>query len=126
MALLHISDWHSFPSRPEAFVEVHLSLWSAIADISPFVDRLMSLILAGRSVDGSEIDIEMALREALANAIIHGNHADPTKPVEVICRCSADGEVWLTIRDRGAGFDVTAVPDPTAAENRRLTYETCS
>lgn len=116
MALVHISDYQVSGSEP--FVEVRLSLWSSVASISRFVDRLMSLIMTRPSPDGSEINIEIALHEALANAVVHGNHEDPTKPVEVMCRCSADGEVSITIRDQGTGFDVNAVPDPTTADNR--------
>ena len=120
MALVHISDYH-LGSRSEPFVEVRLSLWSPVASIPRFVDRLMSLIMARRSADGSEIDIEIALLEALSNAVIHGNHEDPIKPVDVMCRCSADGAVSITIRDHGTGFDVNAVPDPTTADNRMST-----
>jgi serine/threonine-protein kinase RsbW len=82
------------------------------------VDQLMAFITKFREVDGSEIEIEIALREAVANAVIHGNHEDPRKRVHVSCHCRADGEVSLTVRDQGQGFDSTAIPDPTAPENR--------
>ena len=68
--------------RSYPFVELE-SVASRVADISPFVDRFMQLIKAllheSRYEDGSEVDIEVALREALANAIIHGNEEDPQK-----------------------------------------------
>jgi serine/threonine-protein kinase RsbW len=47
----------------------------------------MRFILKFRSADGSEIDIETALREALANAVIHGNGENSYKRVYVDCRC---------------------------------------
>ena len=56
------------------------------------------------------------MREALANAIIHGNHEDRRKQVHVTCRCEPD-EVSITVKDEGKGFDVNSVPDPTAPEN---------
>jgi serine/threonine-protein kinase RsbW len=80
----------------------------------------MRFILHFRNADGSEIDIEVAVREALANAVIHGNGEYPDKYVSILCRCYMDGEVVIAIRDQGAGFDSETVPDPTAAENRRL------
>jgi anti-sigma regulatory factor (Ser/Thr protein kinase) len=61
-------------------------------------------------------DVEIALREALANAIIHGNHEDRRKHVHVTCRCEPD-EVSIAAKDEGSGFDITTVPDPTAREN---------
>ncbi len=48
---------------------------SEVGSISPFVDRLMLLIR--KCVPDGESDVEIALREALANAIIHGNHESP-------------------------------------------------
>ncbi len=106
----------SFHSAP--FVELRQSFASQVQVISQFVDQLMRFILHFRSADGSELDIEMALHESLANAVIHGNSENPCKCVHVECRCYTDGEVSITIRDEGPGFDTTAVPDPTTAESR--------
>jgi serine/threonine-protein kinase RsbW len=81
----------------------------------------MHFIARFRNADGSELDIEMALREALANAIVHGNQRDSRKCVHVACRCSTDGEVSITVQDEGQGFDADSVSDPTTPENRLLT-----
>jgi serine/threonine-protein kinase RsbW len=61
-------------------------------------------------------DVEIALREALANAILHGNHEDRRKHVHVSCRCVPD-EVSIAVKDEGKGFDTDDVPDPTAPQN---------
>jgi serine/threonine-protein kinase RsbW len=71
-------------------IETELSLRSEVAAISPFVDKLMFLIKRCRCAPGNETDIEIALREALSNAVIHGNHEDPRKLVYVSCRCQAE------------------------------------
>ncbi len=76
----------------------------------------MHLIRKCRCVPGDEEDIETALREALANAVIHGNHEDTGKQVSIGCRCGTD-EVSIVIRDEGQGFDINGVPDPTTPEN---------
>lgn len=101
-----------------SFVELRQSLPSVVEAISPFLDQLMRFVKKFRNGDGSEVDIEIALREALTNAIVHGNHEDPEKRVYVETRCSQDGEVSLTIRDQGKGFDYLVLPDPTATWNR--------
>jgi len=108
---------HSVP-----FVDVRQSIPSKVAAISPFVDQLMRFILKFRSADGSETDIEMALQEALANAVIHGNGENSYKRVYVACRCYMDGEVLITVRDEGQGFDSNAIPDPTSRENLLFTH----
>ena len=111
------SNGHSVP-----FIELRQTLPSKVAAISPFVDQLMRFILNFRSADRSETDIEMALREALANAVIHGNGENSFKRVYVECRCYVNGEVSITVRDEGRGFDWNAIPNPTFRENLLFTH----
>jgi serine/threonine-protein kinase RsbW len=108
--------------RSVPFVELRQSLPSQVGIISPFVDQLMRFIARFRIRNGSELDIEIALREALANAIVHGNQESPRKRVYVTCRCTTDGEVSITVEDEGQGFGSESVLDPTTPENRLLTY----
>jgi hypothetical protein len=61
---------------------------SEVAAIPPFVDKLMVFIKKCRCVAGNEVDVEISLREALANSVVHGNHEDPRKHVTstaVVC-----------------------------------------
>jgi anti-sigma regulatory factor (Ser/Thr protein kinase) len=60
--------------------------------------------------------VEIAVREALANTIIHGNHENPRKYVYVRC-CFKRDEVSIALKDEGGGFDINTVADPTAREN---------
>jgi serine/threonine-protein kinase RsbW len=104
-------------SRSFPFVELQQCLSSQVAIISPFVDQLMCFIARYCDLEESESEIELALREALVNAIIHGNQEDLQKRVYVTCRCTTDGEVSITVEDEGQGFEDTTVADPTTAEN---------
>jgi serine/threonine-protein kinase RsbW len=109
------------PSDSVPFVELRQSFPSDIQAISPFVDQLMGFIAKFRNPDSGESDIEVALREALANAIVHGNREDPRKRVFVTCRCTTNGEVSITVQDEGPGFECDTLPDPTARENQLRT-----
>jgi len=60
--------------------------------------------------------IDMAVREAVTNAMVHGNQEDETKSVEVILSC-LDDALEIEIRDQGEGFDPANVPDPTEPAN---------
>jgi serine/threonine-protein kinase RsbW len=71
---------------------------------------------------GTQEELEIAIHEALANAVIHGNHKNHEKQVHVACRCSMDGEVLISVRDEGEGFDSRAVRDPTEAQRLLLTH----
>lgn len=102
-----------------AYFELRQLLPSQIEVLSSCIDQIMNFIAKVRNVDGSEVDIEVALREALANAIVHGNGEDSRKHVWVRCRCTTNGEVSITVQDEGQGFESATVPDPTIPENRR-------
>jgi serine/threonine-protein kinase RsbW len=109
-------------SRFHPVVELRQSFPSQVKAIEPCVEQLMCFISKFRNQDGSEADIETAVHEALANAIVHGNREDPDKRVYVVCCCDLDGEVSITISDQGQGFDSRAVPDPTAPENQMAAH----
>ena len=66
--------------------------------------------------DDAAFGIDMAVREAITNAIVHGNKEDETKKVELTFNCSQDA-VEIQVKDQGEGFDPGSVPDPTAPEN---------
>jgi len=110
---------HSSHSAP--FVGLRNTLPSDVDIISPFVEQLMRFISRFRVAGGNDIEIEVALREALVNAIVHGNEEDPNKLVYVKCRCTRDGEVSITVEDEGNGFEHEAVPDPTSPDNQLRT-----
>ena len=60
--------------------------------------------------------VDMAVREAVANAVKHGNLLDETKRVEITLECSSEG-FEITVRDFGKGFEIEEIPDPTHPEN---------
>ena len=66
--------------------------------------------------EDSIFGIDMAVREAVANAVKHGNKLDETKDV-VITLKEISGGMEITVRDFGQGFAVEQVPDPTNPEN---------
>ena len=70
---------------------------------------------AGLDEDGSHW-IGMAVREAVANAIKHGNKLDPKKKVNATFDLE-DGVLGVVISDEGEGFDPTQVGDPLNAQN---------
>jgi serine/threonine-protein kinase RsbW len=102
---------HAGPS-----IYMSLTMRSEIEAISPLVDRLMRLIRAGHCVSGDDCDVEVALREALANAVLHGNKRDTRKKVLVSCRIRPGKELSIVIRDEGNGFDPANIPDATSVD----------
>lgn len=100
----------------------HLAIGSRFENI-----ELVQLVLKD-SLDQLGLDddnrhwIDVAVREAVANAIKHGNLQDPAKQVHVdltIENGEAAASDWLVIRvqDEGVGFDPADLEDPLAPEN---------
>lgn len=61
----------------------------------------------------------LAVRESVINAVHHGNHDDRSKHVivEFSTQAGPPPAVVISVRDEGAGFDLSEVADPLAAEN---------
>jgi serine/threonine-protein kinase RsbW len=66
------------------------------------------------------LNAALAVREALINAIVHGNRSNPALDVQVTLTASASS-LEASVVDRGKGFDAVATPDPTLGENRLKT-----
>ena len=61
--------------------------------------------------------VQLALQEAVANAIRHGCRGDVSKLVHCSVSCDESGEVIIVVRDPGAGFDPGAIADPLDTTN---------
>ena len=85
----------------------------AVADAAAAAAEVVSRAEFG---DEAIFGIDMAVREAVTNAVLHGNLEDETKTVEVTFSTSSEA-VEISVRDMGEGFDPENVPDPTAEQN---------
>jgi len=109
-----------------SILEIDYWMPSRIQAISPLVDRLMRLIERAKCVPGAEFEVELAIREALGNAVVHGNQENPDKKVHVRCRCESGNEVSFIVTDQGKGFDFLKTlgngltSDPAAAHGHGI------
>jgi serine/threonine-protein kinase RsbW len=107
----------SLPSSSSETGPIRMSLSSRFENIE------MAQHLCGKLLEGWDLNEEtthwilMALREALANAIKHGNSQDLAKRVHLEMDVK-DHILRIRIQDEGTGFDPGEVLDPLAPENR--------
>ena len=94
-----------------------VTLPADIMAISPVVGWVMRLVGELEKVEGKEFEIEMALREALANAVLHGCKADPAKKVEISVTGDQEQGITIVVCDPGSGFDPASVPSPDNDSN---------
>ncbi len=75
--------------------------WESLA---PARQAILEFITPGCAGEAEEIDILVALQEALANAVLHGCGSNPSQTVH--CRVEIDpSAITITVRDPGPGFD---------------------
>lgn len=77
-------------------------------------DGVMQIVREKRCAEGHEVEIEIAVKEALANAIKHGCGGDSSKCVQCCVAVEDDGELLIVVRDPGPGFDPASIPNPLA------------
>jgi len=85
--------------------------------VGPVVQGIMELVTKMKVAVGREDAIELALTEALANAVIHGAKGDPSKIIECDVGCDECRGVLIVVRDPGDGFDPAVIPNPVQGEN---------
>jgi len=85
--------------------------------VDPVVQSVMEVIRKTQCVTGKEDAIELALTEALANAVVHGAKADPSKVVECDVACDETRGILIVVRDPGNVFDPATIPSPIHGEN---------
>jgi serine/threonine-protein kinase RsbW len=97
------------------FCEVIPSTFDALNTIE---EKIMAAVKDLPCAPEDLFGASLSLREALTNAILHGNQNDPAKRVLIacFCECARDGGLLLVVRDEGQGFNPDEVPDPTGAE----------
>lgn len=91
-----------YKSNPELLPEIE----------NYIIDKITELNLSHELMN----NIELAVAEAAANSILHGNKSDKSKEVQIKIHIS-DSKLSISFKDEGAGFNPSEVPDPTKPEN---------
>lgn len=89
---------------------------SRIEDACRAREKLLQTVQSRSFPTRACFSIQLALEEALANAIWHGNGGDPARKVQISCRVD-DTRFEITICDEGPGFDPRKTPNPTDETN---------
>jgi serine/threonine-protein kinase RsbW len=85
--------------------------------VSPVIGKIMAVISEMECAAGRGFEIELALYEALANAIKHGSANDPSKQIQCCVACDHARGMLIIIRDPGPGFDPASIPCPIVGQS---------
>src|SRR5262245_7190884 len=88
--------------------------------IPPTIEKILVAAAAVGFSDAQRESLTIALSEALANAVVHGNGLRPGATVSVGLELDPRSHATVTVRDSGPGFDRGSLPDPSDAEHLLL------
>lgn len=84
---------------------LNISIPATADDIARVSDTVAEVLLDLGIAEEKQLEIGLALQEALANAVVHGCNNDPSKNVH--CRLNSDGQgrVLIIVSDPGSGME---------------------
>ncbi len=101
---------------PDLKQTIQFSLPSTLDYITGAAAHLTETLVRFGIITVEELNIKIALVEALTNAMEHGNGFDPKKLVKVEAKF-LENKAEIKIADQGKGFNHSKLPNPTAPEN---------
>ena len=103
------------PDRLDVLVDETVP--ASLVGLPSVVARIMEAVGRTGCAEGHEFEVEVAVNEALANAVRHGCKENPEHSVQVCVACDMDRGLIIVVRDPGGGFDPSCLPSPVSGEN---------
>jgi serine/threonine-protein kinase RsbW len=116
------TEWARTEALEDDENRIEIVIPGRVDAVGPAVDRIMSRVRETECIEGHEFEVEVALLEALANAVEHGCGGDEAKQVTVLAACCPECGLLVVIRDPGSGFEPENLPNPVEGENLYRTH----
>lgn len=97
-------------------MNLNLTIPGDVKAIDPVVDKVMWVVSQLGCAVGKEFEVETGLREALANAVVHGCKNDPGKEIQFVVAADQNKGMIIIVRDPGGGFEPGDIPSPIVGE----------
>ncbi len=98
-------------------LQLKVTLAAEKTAVDPVVQGIMAIVRQMQCAPGSEDAIELALAEALANAVVHGCRSDLSQIIECDVAYDEKRGMLIVVRDPGPGFDPKVLPNPVQGQN---------
>ena len=105
------------PSPRKTVVRLDLSFPADLARVPDALEQASAVVTQLYSADTRDM-IQLALQEALTNAVVHGSAEDASLTVHFRIEQDTDS-VLFTVSDSGRGFDPATLPDPRTEDRMR-------
>ena len=112
----HVAPTFDFETN-KLVLKLKVTMAAEKKSVDPVVQGIMKVIRETECASGKEDAIELALGEALSNAVVHGAQSDPSKIIECDVACDENRSMLIVVRDPGKGFDPAKIPSPVRGRN---------
>jgi|SRR5580658_688071 serine/threonine-protein kinase RsbW len=85
---------------------LNVSIPATADDVAKVSDKVAEILVGLGLAEEKQLEIGLALQEALANAVVHGCGNDPSKNVHCQLKSDSQGRLLIIVRDPGPGMDV--------------------
>src|SRR5947208_8972346 len=109
------------PSQEKAMTILDKVIASDLRLLDDSIAEIVTLIKRVAGWDDVE-NIDLSLREALANAMIHGNRCDSSKPVRVSVALEENRGLLVVVKDEGSGFEPSQLATPLGGQDRLASH----
>jgi serine/threonine-protein kinase RsbW len=104
-------------SASSGFTELlNLSMPATAESISTITSAISEILERLEIPEQKRFEIDLAVQEALANAVVHGCEGDASKTIRCSLNGDGKGHIVISVTDPGPGFKPEAVPDPKRTE----------
>jgi serine/threonine-protein kinase RsbW len=110
-------EFCSGPENPALSELLDRSVPADSESIATVVDAISENLVRLQVPEQKRFEIELAVQEALANAVVHGCGNDPSKVIRCRVKSDPDGRIVIIVTDPGPGFSPDLVSDPTQSKN---------
>lgn len=92
--------------------------WNVRIASAKIVDYIVDYIKKNKQDVSNDVlfDIKLCIEEAVRNAIVHGNKSKKDLMVDISYNIE-DNKIKITVQDKGKGFTVSELPNPTHEDN---------
>jgi len=103
--------------QPNAVIDaLEICLPGEVGAIAAAADSISDKLSRLTIPEEKQMEIVLAVQEALANAVVHGCKNDASKQVRCRLAQYADGRILIVVSDPGSGYQQGDLPDPQRAD----------
>ena len=96
---------------------LNLRMPAESASVAVISDAISECLVRLKVSEEKQLEIGLAVQEALSNAVVHGCKKDASKEIHCRLQCDPLGRIAIIVTDPGPGFSPELVSDPRQGEN---------